>query len=270
MDERIQRYVHHWEHVIAAWHLGHGEARWHGCEDEPFLRALGPVCFPCTCHMPEPYWGNPENSSIVIVNHNPGCGGGPARQGHLDAVEWMESFTKTVGYHVFAKEFPIGLDKDSLKNKRWNAFSCYQGRKWWKRRVDWTKETARLLGIDDGNCLPFAMELCGWHSPRWPSSATETVLAMDRYNELVQDPLLAAMEASRTKAALCVGKRFSEVFEKARFVPVPDIAPLPQERFRVFTKNGLVAVVTFGARQHVPEKNRYWNAVSEVINRSRA
>ena len=28
----------------------------------------------CPIHLPEPYWGNPEYCSIVIVNYNPGGG----------------------------------------------------------------------------------------------------------------------------------------------------------------------------------------------------
>ncbi|MBR1801277.1 MAG: hypothetical protein IJ767_07305 [Bacteroidaceae bacterium] len=72
-NQNIDSFLNYWDDVIRRWfdeHIGEGE--------QTFLdkKLLNLNCM----HMPEPYWGNPHNCSIVIANYNPG--GGADRNRH--------------------------------------------------------------------------------------------------------------------------------------------------------------------------------------------
>lgn len=268
----LENYINHWERILEQWTAATDSQPSHGCQDNPFLRALPGLL--CPAYMPEPYWGSPlpdectgRKASIVFANHNPVCGSRSTNPGHEEAVAWFRNHIAIKGYFSFAKEAPIFMEPAVLSSRGWSGFEDYGGRGWWKGRIKWAQYTAERFGIAEGAFRPFVMELCGWHSPSWPTNAYDRLAAMPDFDGLVRDPLVAAIAESETKIGLFVGKKYSEVFKKAGFKLErgKTIAPLSTDRFDVLSKNGMVAVVTFGARQHAPRKDPFWDQVCSVV-----
>lgn len=125
-------------------------------------------------HIPEPYWGNPCNCSIVIVNYNPG--GGTEMNPHTyrgkgDSypVDTMVKYVNENKYSQLAKDCPI------LKNEP-SWFCSYEGWKWWDNKKQWIQhlEESILQEKDDSQdarvSLPFCIDICAWHSRQWKNN----------------------------------------------------------------------------------------------------
>ncbi len=185
----------------------------------------------CPIHMPEPYWGNPDKCSIVIINYNPG--GGLDMSPHTYKGKGapypdntMIEYVNRKSYSTLALDFPLLKTKEELeKDERWWLRS-YGGRKWWLQKKEWIEHL-----VDDwaknGNKQsdekesklpihtrrPFAIELCGWHSQNWNDSTVSIINNVYR-KEYMQKyfihPLLHSIEKSTTHLAVCIGKQFSQ------------------------------------------------------------
>lgn len=183
-------------------------------EQKPFFNNHSLNKLLCPAHLPEPYWGDPDpdNCSIVVVDYNPAGGidmNPHTYKGTLGGNQFPPNtiidFVKNNSYSELAKEFPIW--KENLKNgMEW--LCSYGGRKWWLQKKEWIKH---LVGedIDVEKIPPFAVELCGWHSPNWPdnTNAFENDLK-DTIKTHFAQPLLAAIENSKSKLAVCIGAQF--------------------------------------------------------------
>lgn len=190
----------------------------------------------CPIHMPEPYWGNPDKCSIVIINYNPG--GGLDMSPHTYKGKGapypdntMIEYVNRKSYSALALDFPLLKTKEELeKDERWWLRS-YGGRKWWLQKKEWIEHL-----VDDwaknGNKQsdekesklpihtrrPFAIELCGWHSQNWNDSTVSiinNVLRKEYMQKSFIYPLLQSIEKSTTQMAVCIGKQFApNVFEE--------------------------------------------------------
>lgn len=169
----------------------------------------------CPAHLPEPYWGDPDNCSIVVVDYNPAGGidmNPHTYKGTLGGNQFPPNtiidFVKNNSYSELAKEFPI-WKKDLKNGMEW--LCSYGGRKWWLQKKEWIKHLVEHLvrEVDVEKIPPFAVELCGWHSPNWPdnTNAFENDLK-DTIKTHFAQPLLAAIENSKSKLAVCIGAQF--------------------------------------------------------------
>jgi hypothetical protein len=174
----------------------------------------------CPIHMPEPYWGNPDSCSIVVVDYNPAGGTDMNPQTYrgngVYPVNTMIDYVNKESYSKLSKDFPILKAKKELKeDERWWLRS-YGGRQWWRRKIEWmlhliqpnsepSKEWPKNVN------LPFAIELCGWHSPNWPDN-TQAIEDNDNLKKSIHkwfvNPLLKSIEESTSKMAVCIGAQF--------------------------------------------------------------
>lgn len=181
----------------------------------------------CPIHMPEPYWGDPDSCSIVVVDYNPA--GGKDMNPHtyrgngVYPENTMIDYVKEKSYSKLAKDFPILKAKKELeKDERWWLRS-YGGRQWWRGKIEWM---LHLIQPDsepskewpENVSLPFAIELCGWHSPNWPDN-TQAIEDNDNLKESIRkwfvNPLLKSIEESTSKMAVCIGAQFKpSILEK--------------------------------------------------------
>ena len=195
----------------------------------------------CPIHMPEPYWGNPEKCSIVIVNYNP-AGGTDMNphtyrgEGKSYPVNTMIEYVNGKGYSELALDFPLLHSVEQLRNDtkgRWWLRS-YGGREWWRGKIAWMRhliidspETTineeKWPAVDDKKekyewpdnkeetPYPFAIELCGWHSPKWPNN-TKAIKKNNQLKDTIRDkfvvPLLLSIEKAQTHIAVCIGAQF--------------------------------------------------------------
>lgn len=191
-------------------------------------KGLGNKLYPA--HMPEPYHGDPTQCSIVIVNYNPA--GGTDMNPHtyrgnnqLFPSNTIIDYVAKNSYSAFAKSFPIW--QDTLpKGMEW--LCSYAGRRWWLEKKDWvnhlvnaklqmTQNGAQVEDNADKNRnkpkppFPFVIELCGWHSPNWGDVSGAISKNQQPQNVIKThfvDPLLAAIESSTSKLAVCIGAQF--------------------------------------------------------------
>ena len=181
----------------------------------------------CPIHMPEPYWGDPCNCSIVIVNYNPAGGTGMNQHtyrgiGDSYPANTMIKYVNENKYSQLAMDFPILKSVTDLsKDERWWLCS-YEGRTWWRNKMQWMQhlEESILQERNDSQdakaSLPFCIELCAWHSPNWPNNMKGIYDKLkDSITNRFVDPLLYAIEKSDCHLAVCIGAQYSsENFQK--------------------------------------------------------
>ena len=231
----VKNYLDYWDRVINQWFMGSIEEKQKCFLSQEWLN-LTPM------HMPEPYWGDPENCSIVIANYNPGGGADRNRHTFRDCHCCPESFINQVQrkgcYSEVAKSFPI---IDDPENKSTGIQPCwwreYGGRKWWLNKLPWIKTAyAKIMNVPfEENAenpfapldkKPFAIEFCGWHSTKWPphslkkfyfetkcrnNSPTSLSPIIDKY---FIEPLVYSIKNSTCNCGICVGSQFHELFQE--------------------------------------------------------
>lgn len=147
--------------------------------------------------MPEPFWGDPDNCSIVMINLNPAY-----KEGH-DKLFSREK-TQTLcpnGYSAFAKSFPI-LNEDSYNQ---------EGRGWWEGRKKYLDQLIEdYLQLPVNNLRPFAIEVCPWQSKDWRGAKGAKVNMEDdnlkkHISKYVIEPALYAINHSMVDFAIAIG-----------------------------------------------------------------
>lgn len=203
----MEDYLRYWDEVFAYWvkngDIPSCEAYW-DAEKIGLFHAL----------MPEPYIGDPYNCSLVIMNYNPG-----AADYDLATEKGREEYRKDAVHHS-ALDNPDSMCHHYAHNYRErvaaggylgggvdpmydNSGLTAAGKKWWKRRLKWIHELA-----PKSNKLPFAIELCGWHSHNWKGiKFTEELL---RTLKTIMAPAIEeAIRNSDLGVGLCVGAQWS-------------------------------------------------------------
>ena len=267
-DRRIlNRFMDDWDSIIRQWH--EGNRRNHqsetpfdplcGCGDVAFVRDLFDIsererdfCFQPGL-MPEPYWGNPLESSIVIAHHNPGGHVVPdwtrpraEWSPHEKSLHWFMDRVSESKYSTFATPAPIPIFEPPT------GFESYGGVKWWKPVANWAaRVTQNLPGWRAGR-FPFGIELCGWHSKTWPSNRANSVMLDPRnrnhFLRFVVEPLESAIRQSDTKTCFALGDVYADLAIAAGFESVAGPGMVPGERkrsFQLFAKDGMRILATW-------------------------
>lgn len=176
----------------------------------------------CPAHMPEPYWGNPCECSIVIINYNPGGGTdmNPHTYKFTNGAPHPTSFPPNTliefvnrnCYSQLALDFPL-WNSDAP-----NWIRSYGGYGWWQQKKKWighlVKDSVNTdinTDINTEEVRPFAIELCGWHSKKWSQDVFKNIdpeLQCSIKKHFIL-PLLKAIENSKTNIAVCIGAQFS-------------------------------------------------------------
>lgn len=163
--------------------------------------------------MPEPYWGNPTECSVVILNYNPASSVkiDKSCDGHIGN---KEDKTTSCGlmsekYSEIAKSFPI-LDKH-LKC----PYKCFGGVRWWKGREKWIQQIIGIIKpeiLKEDNIKPFALEICGWHSPSWNYIKIDDKIK-NYLKQHLEGVIDEAINNSKVKIGLCIGQDFDKILK---------------------------------------------------------
>lgn len=225
--------------------------------------------------MPEPYWGNPLDCSLVIINYNPG---GSANDSCHTTLGYKNRCDCTLfrqvekrGYSDVALPFPL-LDvckgRSALLRDRW--LETYAGHNWWLKRKKWIlqivdscKESMLEKGIVEPkkDKKPFAIELCGWHSQGWPTDGAKLMVNDVYVQKEVKDyfiyPLIdAILHYSDYKIGICIGKGFENVFQPNGF---KDITISVGKKL-----SGHYTITTGNDIQPIPSVKRYYKVFQKV------
>lgn len=204
----MNEFLKYWDEVLAYW-VEHGEVP--ASETCWNFGKIG--LYPKL--MPEPYIGNPADCSVVILNYNPG-----AADYNLSTEKGREEYRKDNVHHTRLDD-PEAMCYYYARNFRERAFAGgYLGRgkdpkydtsglhpagkKWWEKRLDWLKKL-----VPESKKLPFALELCGWHSKNWRSCNYTPEIKAYIAKHII--PVLKdAIRKSDLGIGLCVGKQFGD------------------------------------------------------------
>lgn len=160
-------------------------------------------------HVPEPYYGDMDNCSIVIVNMNPGVGLQEQSWYNQDLSNMMVNIIKNSSYSSFVKDFPLlrGVGPTPSVN-------------WWKSRKEWIDRILNVKGVSCSKKMPFAIELVPLHSKSFNVSNTSAYVDMIRtlHPKLdIIDAIENAIHRSDAKMGLAVGKPICKVLLKNGF-----------------------------------------------------
>lgn len=264
-------FIKYWDDVIN---------QWLGGTIDPCQKQYGHLVN--IAHMPEPYWGDPDNCSFVIVNYNPG--GGQDRNPHTyyacvnctNHIGLLSQYVKNNSYSQLAMDFPLLLDKSLLHHKTW--ITTYGGYQWWQAKKPWITHLAKAAKVatPDEGLMPFAIELCPWHNASW--SNTQELYDNSHLKPVVKtyvsDVILAAIAASKAKFGYFIGRNHIPVLLTAGFVKI-DPNPLQPilssnrwfQRFE-YKPTGLRAIVTWTLGSNKHPGNGFWAFEQTLIKKN--
>lgn len=163
--------------------------------------------------LPQPYLGNPYECSAITLNLNPG--------GLIDSRKhpngyFVEELKNSKNYFEYAKEFPQ-LKKNSP---------------FWNNQINWIN---RLVDQEtENNKLPFAIEICHWHSEKWKNFALDDDELIDYFEKMVFDIIDIVIKNSSLKTVLSIGKQYTEIYKKLAFEKLLEIS---NENYKDFNLN---------------------------------
>mgnify|MGYP006988905760 CR=1 FL=1 len=223
------RYYNAWDQIISDWLAN----------QKSIFTLIGRWNRLSSAHLPEPYYGDADNCSIVIINLNPGIGQPYQEWGNQNIPGVCVNDAKVSRYSGYAKPFP--LLSGSVTNP---------SAKWWKSRKIWIDRIVNGLGIDTVK-NPFAIELCPMHSAAWKISNPWNYVSYINQSFPAIDVLQVmeyAILHSDAKLGLAIGKPIFDVLVKAGYkvktVPVRPITGNSRE-YSILEKNGIRILCTW-------------------------
>lgn len=147
-------------------------------------------------YMPEFFLGDPDSCSAVILNLNPGT----ADQGF----HYKDSRFNNYDYSKKAKGFPLGASGC----KWWFGANGTGGRNAWINN---------LIGNNDWNLKPFALEICPLHSKSWGGLDYTNTNLRKEIDNYVFDPAFKAVSNSKADFAIAIGKDFVKILSDPFF-----------------------------------------------------
>ena len=275
-ETNLDQFIKYWDGVICRWLNNYNDI-----EEKQRLffdlknRKNADVLKLCQDHMPEPYWGNPKDCSIVIANYNPGGGADRNRHTYKGCADWKNTFINEVvkvsddkKYSIVVKDFPIIIKKEELgETVCW--WEDYGGRPWWLKKMEWLEEHI-IPALKNAENIkkkkPFAIEFCGWHSENWSGNACAEIYEDKNLKPVIDkyfiDVLTDAVKLSESELGICVGAQFYHMFISKGKRPVKCYKNTgsPKYDLHLFEINGARILSIWGAGY-----NRYPKIGSEKL-----
>ena len=153
-------------------------------------------------YLPEPYLGDAENCSAVIINKNPGS---PIEKLQKNKVgKFLIQEKAHEDYHEFAKKF-IYLSKKYPESGDW-----------WMQRVSWIERLSGIKNCATSSKKPFALEVCPWHSDLFNKNDLILKNYKSQYIEYIREMVVAPAEFANSYSdlgiILSVGSFFNYIF----------------------------------------------------------
>ena len=235
-------FIEYWDHVIRLWLDQNADVTLFKKDEDAKeqLQVINAINENCknsanyklnTMHMPEPYWGNPTDCSIVLLDYNPAGGPDTNRHTTIKYKDGDESGMKLIkyvndhSYSNFATKCPVFSDAKDLEKNGMDWFCAkkeeegkggYEGYHWWQSKREWLDHLVVAVCGKKNERLPFGMELCGWHSKKWKNNSW-TDNCTDIIDRRAIQPLFESLKKSSAKIAVCIGAEFKYELMKEFF-----------------------------------------------------
>ncbi|MDA9666476.1 hypothetical protein N9T48_00260 [bacterium] len=225
-----REYLKHWDIFFEEWSKGeshqkkllendkiwskHKGTEWETKKGEKKSTKLEPDAFP------QPYLGNIDDHSVITLNLNP-------------------SRSKKYGYENFKE--PV-LDSRYKYNQYAESFPTYDTHPFWQKQDDWIDSLFKEILVEEilveeklyqynpetkkkEKLKPFAIEICPWGSKSWLGLGIKkeskklknlnisTIFFLKYLNNLVFDVIEKAIDNSKLKIILSVGKAYYDIFD---------------------------------------------------------
>lgn len=276
----MKTFIDYWDEVIREWTKGDGSVK-----DVPQTER---VWFDKTKtnliseYMPEPYIGDPENCSAVVINYNPG-GDDIAKKDaycHISQVAVEGSMPNIMGnrYRELALDLPWlkpSEQRPAFINERMQPTI-----NWLENRKKWVDELLDQASDSEKAKMPFFIDICGWHSKNWKgvrfksNSRYDATPLIDYLKQHILPVLMYAIPKSQLGIGLCVGKQFAEVILPALgFKAITDPEqPKPEKHryFQAFENKGVKILCTWSwGSNKCPAEKEYKKDEKDLILRIR-
>ena len=206
-DNHLDLFIQFWDEYILSWFHKHDAYK----TGDVFLDSMTMLLSDL---MPEPYLGNPHKGccSIAILNFNPGYNGDAEEYNLIESIVREQDGMK---YSKVALKFPYIQDHGNLSDE-YQIYQKFKGTKWWQNKRFWLNHlVCASQKNNDKKLLPFALELCPWHSKNWDSKRFVRTLENTKYKDFVDNnvitPYIGAISNSLCGFGVCVGKSFGQV-----------------------------------------------------------
>ena len=211
--ENIIEYLVHWDKFFEKWEKDseatfeedviwskHKGKEWETERGKKRSTKLEPDVFP------QPYLGNIDDHSVITLNLNP-------------------SRSKKIGYENFKEP---DLNPEYKYEEYAKGFPNYYTHPFWKKQDGWIDSIFKNLGKDapsEKEIKPFAIEICPWGSKSWlpldlkkeskkiNNLDISTSYFLKYLNNFVFDVIEKAIDNSKLKIILSVGKAYYDIFE---------------------------------------------------------
>lgn len=175
MEKESKKYIEYWDEAIRKWadspapDFVESERYW--LEPTVAKRVKRPVAEAIGLQpelLPNPYWGNPEKCSAVIINYNPGgssLSGEALRVDHCHHCHVNDGNPGLMASAIARDYSTAALKVPDFSQAKYDYWTRREGTAFWnwmRQRNEWVK---RML--PDTTLPPFFLEICGWHSKRW-------------------------------------------------------------------------------------------------------
>lgn len=165
-------------------------------------------------YLPEPYYGDPDNISFVVIDLNPALSHfNDCKKLYKAPGAFLYDFfnSHSSSYIAFNKKFsPFNANSISSIGTRMEV----PGAKWWQeKRIKWiNKFVDRFLAnkpLVKSHSNPFVFELCPWHSDEWDDAI---VTGMNSFLlNTVFNPAAEAVKKSILPFGFCFGKGIGDL-----------------------------------------------------------
>lgn len=202
------------------------------------------------CYLPEPYYGDMNNCSIVIINLNPG-GGLPEQRWNSTSPGNLVIDVRLKDYNGYATSFPP-----------LNGNYPTVGKNWWRKRAAWIGRILASKGITSIKD-PFAIELCPFHSHSWKiKNATKYVKNFIYVTGIdIIDAIETGIRNSDAQLGIAIGKSIYKVLLSCGYCDVSPFpfSPIPNNcrEYHLLEKDGVKIMCTWTRGGNLPPAPRF-------------
>lgn len=271
----MKEFIEHWDEVIRKWANGDGLENQIPNSERAWFDNTKTNLIPE--YMPEPYGGNPDKCSAVVINYNPGGSDTVDKDTycHISQVKIEGSMPNIMSpcYSKIALDFPW-FNKEDERPSFMNDDRLKRTRQWLENRKKWVDSLIDNLGGSDKTLKPFFIDICGWHSKNWKGVKFNTDSPLVDYLKKHILPVLTySIPKSRLGIGLCVGRQFADVILpllgfKAIMGPIQPIEG-KHRYFQAFEKDGVKILCTWSWGSNRCPSDEYVAYEKELISKLR-
>ena len=276
----MKEYIEYWDEVIREWSKGDGTTKSIPQTERIWFNNTNTNLIPE--YMPEPYGGNPNKCSAVVVNYNPGASITVKKDEycHISQVAIKGSMPDIMGqnYSKIALKFPW-LNSSEQRPGFMNDDRLNPTIKWLKNRAQWVESLIDKTSDSEEKLIPFFIDICGWHSKNWKgvkfksNKSHDATPLVEYLKNRILPVLMYAIPRSQLGVGLCVGKQFADVILPILgFKAITEsFQPKEEKRrfFQAFEKDGVKILCTWSWASNKRPSDAYLTFEKELISKLR-